>query len=136
MGIKPVLQSFIMADLVIREDGTNKWSAIGIFTKLFCPTFPTMHYSMALYFHFSNVLEGEYDIKIEFTDNNGHVLGSFSGVKMAVHDRLSPVEFGIQTRMLPIPAEGKYDFKLFFNDEIVASVPLVAEKINLQGLPQ
>ncbi len=133
--VKPEIKSFLMADQVIREADTNKWSAIGIFSKILCHAFPTMYPSMALYFNLANVQEGDYDLKIEFSDGNGIVLATFEGIKLTVHDRLSPVEIGIQTRLLPLPSAGKYDFRLYFNQQFVQSLPLTVEKIDLPGFP-
>jgi len=132
--IKPSITSFLMADQVIREAGTNKWSAIGIFSKMMCPVFPSMYPSMAMYFRLENVQVGDYEIKIEFSDGNGNILATFEGIKLTVNDRLSPVEIGIQTRLLPLPAPGKYDFRLYFNQEFVQSLPLSVEKLDLPGL--
>lgn len=49
MPVKPEVISFIIADMVIQEKATNKWSAVGIFDRVFSKNFPFVHPSLGLY---------------------------------------------------------------------------------------
>ena len=116
MPVKPQVKSFFIADKVIQEKETNKWSAIGIFDRIYSSRFPFRHSRVALYFKIADA-EGDYTIKIDCCDANGKKLALFEGLKLHVTSRLISPDFGIQTFDLPIPEPGKYYFNLFLNDE-------------------
>lgn len=132
--VKPVIKSFLIADTVIQEQVTNKWSAVGIFDRIYSIKFPTRHHSLSLYICLTDA-EGEYNIRVEFCDEENRKLALFEGIKLEVPSRLQSVDFGIQTRDLPIPKAGKYFFELYFNDQSVGSYPLLVEKAELKWIP-
>jgi hypothetical protein len=122
--IVPKIKSFLIADTVIREQNTNKWSVIGIFERIFSLSFPCRHHSLALYIRLIDG-EGEFNIRVEFCDDSNARLAAFEGLKLNIHSRLVSPEIGIQTYNLPIPRPGKYNFHLYFNDELAEiSIPL------------
>jgi len=123
MTVKPEIKSFLIADMVIQEKAGNKWSAIGIFDKIFAPHFPCVHHSLGLYIRLADA-EGNYDIRVEFCDMSGRTLAVFSGIKLSIPSRLINADFGISTMNLPIPQPGKYEFKLYFNNEFIQSFAL------------
>ena len=124
---KPNIISFLIADSIIQEKGTNKWSVIGIFDRIHASSFPFIHPNLALYIKLSDA-EGDYSIKIEFTNDAGQKLGVFEGLKLTIHSKLETPDFGIQTRNLTIPSPGKYNFDLYFNDQYCESVPLIIQE--------
>lgn len=128
MPVKPHIKSFLIADTVIQEKVTNKWSAIGIFDRIYAKSFPCIHPSLALYIRLSDA-EGDYEIRVEFCDASGRKLAIFEGIRLSVTSRLLAPDFGIQTRALPIPAPGKYTFNLYFNNEFVQGLTLEVEQI-------
>lgn len=123
MSVVPSIKSFLIADMVIKEQGTNKTSAIGIFDKIYSAIFPFIQRTLALYVKLSDA-EGELKIRVEFCDENDRILALFEGLKLKVASRLTSADFGIQTRDLPIPKPGKYYFKLYFNDDFVQGLEL------------
>ncbi len=123
MPVKPQIKSFLIADQVLQEKGTNKWSAIGIFDTIYASSFPCVHPSLALYIRLSDG-EGDFDIKVEFYDEAERALAIFKGFKLVVRDRLANPDFGIQTKSLPVPQPGRYTFRLYFNDEFAQSIPI------------
>ena len=125
---KPNIISFLIADNVIQEKGSNKWSAIGIFDRIYAKNFPCIHFSTALYVKLSDA-EGEYNIRVEFTDSNMKKLAIFEGIKLKVTSKLEQPDFGIQTRNLFIPKPGKYTFDLYFNDQFCTGFPLIVEQL-------
>lgn len=129
MPSNPNIITFLIADSVIQEKGTNKWSAIGIFDHVYASRFPTLHNNMALYIRLSDA-EGEYDIRVEFVDSDNRRLGLFEGLKLRVASKLEFPDFGIRTQNLMIPKPGKYNFDLYFNNELCKSCPLFAEERN------
>lgn len=126
--VKPEITSFLLADLVIQEKGTNKWSAIGIFDRIQTASFPFVHPSLALYIRLSDA-EGDYAVRVEFCDDNDRILGVFEGITLTVSSRLHNPEMGIRTINLPIPRPGKYYFKLYFNGEFSRDIPLLVREI-------
>ena len=127
MAYKPKIDTFLIADNVIQEKGSNKWSVIGIFSQVFSNKFPCFHSSMALYIKISDA-EGEYDIRVEFTDADEKKLSVFEGIKLKVDSKLNSVDLGIRTQNLMIPKPGKYHFSLYFNNEFCESCLLIASE--------
>lgn len=121
--VKPVIKSFLIADMVIQEQNTNKWSAIGIFDSMHATKFPFKYYSLGLYICLADA-EGDYKIRVEFCDAESRKLALFEGITLTVPSRLQSSGFGIKTTNLPIPKPGKYNFDLYFNDQHVGSTPL------------
>lgn len=127
MPSKPNIISFLIADSVIQEKHSNKWSAIGIFDRIYASKFPCMHANMALYIKLCDA-EGDYKIRVEFSDSNARKLGVFEGINLKVGSKLATPDFGIQTRNLFIPKPGKYSFDLYFNDQHCGAFPLNVEE--------
>lgn len=123
MSVVPSIKSFLIADMVIKEQGTNKTSAIGIFDRIYSNTFPFIQRTLALYVRLSDA-KGDMEIRVEFCDENDRILAIFEGLNLKISDRLTSADFGIQTRDLPIPKPGKYYFKLYFNDEFAQGLEL------------
>lgn len=126
----PSISSFLIADSVFQQKN-GKWCIIGIFDRIQAPRYPVLHHALGLFVRLSDAA-GDYDVKVEFRNSTDQVLAVFGGVHLHVAHRLSPVTFGIQTHNLPIPAAGRYFFKLFFNEEAApVDIPLeaaIAEK--------
>lgn len=120
---KPPFSSFLIADTVIQEKVTDKWSVIGVFDTIYTNHFPFIFPRLGLFICITDAV-GKYEIRVEFLDDNDKKLGQFEGIQLEVKDRLSSVGFGIQTRNLPIPKLGKYNFDLYFNDDYIKSMPL------------
>lgn len=127
MPAKPNIITFLIADSVIQEKGSNKWSAIGIFDRIYAEKFPCLHTNMALYIKLADA-EGEYDISVEFKDSEGKKLEIFEGIKLRVPSRLNHPDFGIKTQNLLIPKPDKYNFDLYFNGDFCQSYPLIVEE--------
>ena len=130
--IEPVIISFLIADTVIQEKGTNKWSAIGIFDRIYAANFPTIHQSIALYIRLSDA-EGDYRIRVEFCDDKDHVITFYEGITLSVPSRLLHPDLGIKTVNLPILKPGKYYFKLYFNEKFAKGFPLDVLEIPKSG---
>lgn len=120
---KPSFSSFLIADTVIQEKVTGKWSVIGVFDKIYTNYVPFIYPKLGLFICITDAV-GKYEIRIEFLDDNDKKLGQFEGIQLEVKDRLTSVGFGIQTSNLSIPKLGKYNFDLYFNDDYIKSMPL------------
>ncbi|MCK6479494.1 MAG: hypothetical protein HUU06_06640 [Planctomycetaceae bacterium] len=131
----PSVKSLVLADQVFRQAETGKLCIIGVFDKIFCSRFPTLHPSLGLFIRVEDA-EGEYGVRIEFRDSADRVLGSFEGMTLQVNDRLACVSFGFQTEGLPLPGPGRYFFKLFFNDQATVDVPVDVQQMPPPGRSQ
>jgi hypothetical protein len=120
---QPNLISFLLCDSVIQDRHTGKWSAIGIFDKILSKKFPVFHANMAIYVRLTDV-EGKYDIRVEFINQNNDKLSIFNGIGFEVLKRQKTLDFGIPLRNLLIPNEGKYNIDLYFNNSFTKSYPL------------
>ncbi len=126
--VKPEIISFLIADMVIQEKGTNKWSAIGIFDKIRAVSFPYIHPGLALYIRLADA-EGDYNIRIEFCDDSDQIFAVFEGITLSIQSRLHHPDLGIKTVNLAIPKPGKYYFKLYFNGAFTKGFQLDVEEI-------
>ncbi len=126
----PVIRSFLVADVVLQDRSTGKWSIVGVFDRIFAPAFPCVHPTVAVYVKLSDAL-GRYRVRIEFReDTEDRCVSAFEGLDLEVKDRLQGVEFGITTHGLPIQKPGRYHFQLHLNDEYVASSPLTVVQVD------
>lgn len=124
----PVIKAFLIADSVIQDRASGKWSVIGVFDRIFSPNFPCTHPTVAIYIRLSDAL-GKYRVKIDFRDADDQSVSAYEGIDLEVKDRSQTVEFGFTTQLLPLGKPGKYMFQLTFNGEYVASASLEAVKI-------
>lgn len=126
LPVKPEIISFLIADMVIQEKATNKWSAIGIFDRIRATSFPYTHPGLGLYIRLADA-EGDYDVRIEFCDDSDRIFAVFEGITVSIHSRLQHPDFGMKTANLPIPKPGKYYFKLYFNGSFAKGFRLDVE---------
>ena len=119
----PVVKAFLIADSVIQDRATGKWSVIGIFERVNVSRFPCLHPVVALYAKLTDA-EGEYVIRLEFRDSADVCLFKVDGMKVRIQNRQTSVDFGVVHRNLPLKEPGRYQFQLYLNGEYVAAVPL------------
>lgn len=125
MALTPIVKSFIIADAVIQDRLTNKWSVVGIFNRVMAPQFPVVHPTVAMYVKLADAV-GRYNVSVEVRDATDRIVAAFKGIELEVRDRTQEVEFGVPTHMLPLEKPGKYQFQLHLNGEFLASATLEA----------
>ena len=125
MSRTPELKSFLVADRVLQEKGTEKWSIIGVFDRIWGRQFPKVHGSLGLFIKVADV-EGTHKIRIEFRDSDDRCLATFEGISVSVEGPPRLIAFGIQTNHLPLPRAGKYHFALYFGEQVIAMIPIEA----------
>ena len=123
MSALPVVKAFLVADGVIQDRGTGKWSVIGVFDQIYAAAFPCTHPIVAMYVKLTDAL-GRYTVRVEFRDAEDAVLSTFEGIEFEVMDRTKAVEFGVTTQHLPLKKPGRYEFQLYMNGEYAAAVTL------------
>ena len=124
---EPVLvYSIILSDLVIREQGTNKISLIGVFNQFNANKFP---FSTPPFFITASItnITGKIDGVISVTalvedPNSGHVLSSTPG-RLQFSKESPPIpnnmifEIPFPVVSFSIPKAGLYSIKILFNNE-------------------
>lgn len=128
MARPPIVKSFIIADTVIQDRLTGKWSIIGVFDRVMAPSFPVVHPTVALYLRLSDA-QGRYRMRVEFRDASDRRVGLFEGIEIEVKDPAQAIEVGLPTHMLPLEKPGKYQFQLFINDEFASSAELTVIQV-------
>jgi hypothetical protein len=124
----PVVQSLLVADAVIQDRATGKWSVIGVFDRLLAPAFPCVHPSLAVYVRLADA-QGAYAVRIEFRDSEDRCVASIEGIRVEVAERTRAVDFGVVAHGLRLDRAGLYHFQLYLNGEFAASVPLEARPL-------
>lgn len=121
------LKTLIFADLVMKDATSNKWSAIGIFNKIYSPVFPSVLKNIDLYIEI-DVEAGKYDIEVKFCDKDNCQLAIFEGVKLVIQSKDEKIGFGLKTINLPLEKEGKYFFQIYLNKKYIGASSIVIKK--------
>ena len=125
MSRTPELKSFVVADHVHQEKGSDKWSIIGVFDRIWCREFPVIHARLGLFVKVADV-QGTFPVRVEFRDSEDRCLATFAGITVTAEGAPMPAAFGIQTYNLPLPRPGKYHFVLYFGAEVIGLIPIEA----------
>jgi hypothetical protein len=108
----PTIHGMLVCDMVIKEAGTNKHSAIGIFTDVYASSFPMMLNPLAVYVCIADAL-GSYELAMELVDlEQDRVLGRVQGLKLQAKEKLQSHDFGIRFVNTVFPHPGTYEFRL------------------------
>jgi hypothetical protein len=110
----------LVCDQVIREQGTNKVSLIGVFDRITAPTLPAMHWSLAVYVTVLDA-EGDYDLRLELVRVRDDMAVGRGEARVAVPDRFQPSEWIFNLQHLVFQEAGRYEFRLWANGRHVAS---------------
>jgi hypothetical protein len=121
----PEVKSFLVADTVLQEKGTNKWSVIGIFDQVVAAQFPTTRAGVGLYIKLADA-EGRYKLRIEFRDSEDKCLTYLDGIEIATQGAVATLDLGVQTHNLQIPKAGRYHFMLYINGDLAQMVQVLA----------
>ena len=134
MARPPVVKSFLIADAVIQDRLTGKWSVIGVFDRILSAAFPVLHPSVSFYVKMGD-LQGRYRIKVEFRDATDNRIGLIEGPPIDVKDSAQSFELGIGLANVKLDRPGKYQFQMYVNDDFVASAPLDVVQVQVQPPP-
>jgi len=114
----PDLLIMALCDMVIQEAGTNKFSLIGTFNRLWTGRFPCVHPSMSV---FASMTEGRGEQPIELrmlSDSDMNVLLRIEG-RIDFADPRDVVEVKFDLHNVRFPSEGSYSFELWVGGRIV-----------------
>jgi hypothetical protein len=129
-----MVRAFLVADAVIQDRLTGKWSVIGIFDRVMAPLFPVVHPTLGVYVKLADAA-GRYRVQLELRDVTDRCVSAFPAFEMDIKDRGQSVELGFPTHMLPLEKPGKYQFQLHLNGEFAASCGLYAVQMETPPPP-
>ena len=131
----PSIHAMLVCDMVIKESGTNKHSAIGIFTDVLASSYPMMLNPLAVYVCLSDAI-GSYDLVMELVDlEQDRALGRVQGLKLQAKDKLQSHDFGIRFVNTVFPRPGKYEFRLLADGRQLGGKTLRVREMPAQGIP-
>ena len=108
--ITPFLIAALICDVAVADPSTGKKNLIGIFDRIHVGKFPAQR-AMSLYLKMTDA-EGYYPIEIDYVFvNTGRVLGQVKG-EMEARDRTISTDIYLPLPPLPIPEEGRYEFRV------------------------
>jgi hypothetical protein len=127
----------LICDMVIKEAGSNKHSAVGIFTDVFAGTFPMMLNPLAVYVCVADAL-GSYELSMELVDlEQDRSLGRVQGLKLQSREKLQSHDFGIRFVNTVFPHAGTYEFRLLADGRLLGGKTLRVRAMPAQpGAPQ
>ena len=125
MSLRPSLQAIVVCDTIIEDRNTGKKSLIGIFTHLASKAFPCNYPSMSIYFCITDAA-GTYTfmLRLIHLDQDKQIAeGTLPPIE--IKDRLQIVDYGITMLRVQFQVPGRYDFRLFANDEFIGNKDFV-----------
>ena len=131
-GPAPQLLAMLFCDHVLREHGSLKYSVLGIFDHINCRKFPTEHPRLWVYVRVTDA-QGKYDFRLDFVNlKDEAILGQGFANNIQIKDRMNAHEIVFQISPLPLPEEGRYEFRLYANGVFIDNQSLVAVALREQ----
>jgi hypothetical protein len=124
---KPVVVAVVVCDRAIREQETNKWSLIGIFSKIGVNSVPALHMGMAIYLAITNLQE-QTRLKLEIAPVNE------GGEKLVIEGEIhakSPLvvaEMVFRFPQFPVTTLGQHRIDVLWQGESIGSTKFDVEK--------
>ncbi len=125
MSLRPSLQAIVTCDTVIEDRNSGKKSLIGIFTHVAANSFPCSYPLMSIYFCITDA-EGSYTftLKLIHLDQNRQIAEN-TLPPIEIKNRLQIVDCGITILRVQFDTPGRYDFRLFANNEFIGNKDFV-----------
>ncbi len=131
----PTLLAMLICVLAIKEAGTNKHSAIGIFTDIFATKFPMVLNPLGVYCCVSDAL-GVFDLAVELVDlHENRAIGRIGGLKLQSKDKLATHDFGIRFMNTIFPRPGTYEFRILADGRLLGAKSLRVRELKQAGGP-
>lgn len=125
----PNVKAMLLCDQIITELGTHKKSLIGVFEHILTSSFPCHHYALSVYVKFTEA-KGRYRFRLELVDLlTGQAIGRGEAPELSYDDPLGTYELAFNLGQLTFSHEGKYEFRLSANDELMAQKEFHVKKI-------
>lgn len=125
----PKINAMLICDSVIIEAGTNKKSLIGIFENINVFKFPCVHHFLAVYVKITKA-KGSYRFRLELVDLKRDVIIGKKEIPQPINinNPLDTHEFIFNLSGLKFESAGKYEFRIFANDEIFGQKTFLVRK--------
>jgi hypothetical protein len=118
--------ALLVADQVIRDAMSGKWTIVGVYDKIRVTGFPAMHPNLGVYFRLMDA-EGNYEIRVDvvrFTNDGLETIAKVDGLNANVKTRMAPSDFGLNIQRVCFPDAGKYEVRLIANNELLGEWPM------------
>jgi hypothetical protein len=133
----PSVVAMLVCDQIIAEQLTNKKTLIGVFDNFRSLRFPVPIPRLAIYVKMADAA-GKYLFKLRLVQLKDESLVAEIGIEAMIPDALQYSELAINLLNVVIPEPGKYEFQLYFGDNYLHRVTMIAELAPLApgGAPQ
>ena len=121
---KPMIHSVVLCDFVHR-DGLGKCYLMGTFNKVHAKEFPAEHSPIAIYISLSHWVYDQ-TLEVRLVQDSVNVIASLPPLLIPKHDALQGVELGLNLPPVVIPSEGRYEFHVLVEREILHILPFSA----------
>ena len=117
------------------SDYNGKLCILGAFDTIWSSKYPNQHphCTLALRFLFNQTDLGKHQFNVIFVDADGKELLPKGPLKFGIQIGAIPDEqyfisrnLTLNMQGLPVPAPGQYSFDVYWNEEVLASIPLQA----------
>ncbi|MDD5634395.1 MAG: hypothetical protein PHW46_03865 [Candidatus Omnitrophica bacterium] len=127
---KPVMNAMLVCDKVITEAGSNKKSLIGIFENISALSFPCVHHFLAVYIKLTDAV-GKYAFRLELIDLEQDVIIGKAELpkEIVIESPLHIHDLVFNLAGLKFPHPGKYEFRIFSNNEICGQKTFLVNQI-------
>ena len=128
-GRKPILQAFLIADRVYRDQQTGKAIIVGVFDNINAPTVPVVHHECWAYARIVGAPES-FMVRLRLIDltDNEEVGASEAFTARNENGALAACELTIQIPQVPFKRFGPYEFELLINEEPLKGMRLTVKQ--------
>ncbi len=127
-AVPPYLVAALICDVAVRDPSSGKQNLIGIFDTLRAAKFPTAQ-PMGLYLKVTDA-SGYYPIRVDFVRSDSDKLLTQAHGNLNAPDRMKSFHMSVNFTPLPIPAAGRYEFRLYASEMYLGSAFLDASPAN------
>lgn len=130
-ALKPVVNAMLVCDKVITEAGTNKKSLIGVFENINAYKFPCIHHFLTVYVKLTDA-NGRYTFCLELVDLERNVIIGKGEMpkEVEIDNPLTIHDLVFNLSSLKFEHPGKYEFRIFANDEVFGQKTFFVNKVN------
>jgi len=134
---RPIINAMLVCDQVISEEGSHKKSLIGIFGNISAVKFPCVHHSLYVYIKLTEA-NGKYKFHLELVDleTGSDIARTAIPDEIEIKNPLISHDLVFNLRGLKFDRPGKYEFRIFANEEIVGQKTFWVNEAKTPGAPQ
>lgn len=125
-AVPPFLVAALVCDVAVRDPSTRKLNLIGVFDRVHVLKFPTRR-AMSLYVKVTDAV-GYYPLRVDFVRVESDELMARAEGKIDAADRKMSVDLHVSFPPLPIPAPGRYEFRIHASGMYLGSAFLDASQ--------